>query len=371
MGQYKSILDDVNEFAKEQKKIRDEKRKILLRKNKIIEVILLAVLFILILIPTIKFCSSLKYTKYADNILYRLDYLYNDKFTLIDPQMEILDVTKTPSGKYIFSSKYGFTFKAIQSNTKITTDYPQYIYKKLVLEFIDKNPNNSIFYEDNTNNDFLAFKFGIIVNDYDDPNNEFNDFINLNKYIKGNISKYFDNDAYLYTLFIKYKNFEFGIDSPYLESNDKEYYIKQFRVKYNNYLKENTISGEFYDGDYYKPDMFIKINGTDVIDDNSFLVVSRYSFEQNDYIVNIGRLEKYIKDFCEISRATNGKLVSLTYNGKHYLFAPNNEVDNMITENKVPYEWTISQIEDFFNASVTYDYDEKVININIGNIEGS
>ena len=50
MGQYRSILDDFNEFAEEQKKIRNEKRNILLRKNKMIELVLVGIVVMLIMI---------------------------------------------------------------------------------------------------------------------------------------------------------------------------------------------------------------------------------------------------------------------------------------------------------------------------------
>ena len=61
----------------------------------------------------------------------------------------------------------------------------------------------------------------------------------------------------------------------------------------------------------------------------------------------------------------SGKLLSFIYKGQKYILDPDLNLKSEIKGNKVPYEWTISKLAEFFDGEAKYDYENKTINLNI------
>lgn len=60
-----------------------------------------------------------------------------------------------------------------------------------------------------------------------------------------------------------------------------------------------------------------------------------------------------------------GKLISFIYKGKEYILDSNLNLKSEIKGNKVPYEWTISKLVEFFDGEVEYDYENRIINLSL------
>ena len=121
--------------------------------------------------------------------------------------------------------------------------------------------------------------------------------------------------------------------------------------------------------DYYKPEEFIVcVNGKNVkINRNNqdINVFSTYSIKKGDYFIQLHYIIKNMKNVDDYEFNQSGKLLSFIYKGQKYILDPDLNLKSEIKGNKVPYEWTISKLAEFFDGEAKYDYENKTINLNI------
>ena len=118
--------------------------------------------------------------------------------------------------------------------------------------------------------------------------------------------------------------------------------------------------------EYYRPfQMNVIVNGNSVstnVNGKEFQNFAHYNINKKDYEIRFGDVMNYLNCLDKIDRKANGAIVSFTYDGKILYFEDSKETK--VKGNKVPYMWTIKMFEDFFDAEIIYDYDNKRIYIN-------
>ena len=118
---------------------------------------------------------------------------------------------------------------------------------------------------------------------------------------------------------------------------------------------------------FYKPkDLRLIVDGVKCVKNvgsSTIDVAINYDYMKKDYMTNFSNIIDKLNCLKEYKREYNGKLSYINYKGRLYYF------DNIqkITRNKIPYVWTMKMIQDFFDAEIIYDLDNKTIYINTGN----
>lgn len=372
----KDITEKFKEYNEINKKIRDEERKKRLLKIKIFNIIrhlVIAFIVFICIYPIFKEAKEYKDVFFTYNIVEQLDYMYNGDFTIVSP---IVDENNrvTPNGLYIIKdNKNNIEFNAYKRGSNLITDYDQYLYKKYILEYLEKNKIEHIYYEDskqeNTNEDLYAIKFGIAIDSFDDIDNAVEQLMKLCKFVNKKVSKHLDFESIKYMPIIKLNDFE-GYLSQDVTYYDSAYYISKIKTEYVNFIKSNNINDEKITKDifeqFYKPkDLRLIVDGVKCVKNvgsSTIAVAINYDYMKQDYTTNFGNIIDKLNCLEEYKRGYNGKLIYINYKGRLYYF------DNIqkITRNKIPYEWTMKMIEEFFDAEITYDLDNKTIYINTG-----
>ena len=80
-------------------------------------------------------------------------------------------------------------------------------------------------------------------------------------------------------------------------------------------------------------------------------------------MVNLGQIMDKMKCIEEYKKENTGKSKYIIYKGNTYYFDDIKEISG----NHIPYEWTITMIQDFFDVDVEYNYDNKIITISTNN----
>ena len=273
----------------------------------------------------------------------------------------------------------GIIFNAYKSNSILKTDYDQYLIKKYVQEYIKNKKKSNIIcneeiYQYNGVN-LIKFRFGIKVENYHQIDEAVNELLKINNYINTNAKKVFTSATmpvpiYYPQIYLNDFTGEIGHD---IEFYDENYYIQKVKIDYVNYLKNNNI----VDNDipekeieiYYKPNELIVYNDGQRVKYNSsnrdWDVSAIYNIKKKDYCVQLHFVIKYIKSIESYEISRNGQLTSFKYNGKKYILDSDLNMKSEINGNKVPYEWTISSMIEFFKGSVEFDYKNGKLYLNI------
>lgn len=373
----KDITEKLKEYNEINKKIRDEERKKRLLKIKIFNIIKYLVIAFIVSVciyPIFKEAKEYKDVFFTYNIVEQLDYMYNGDFTIVSPIVDE-NSTVTPNGLYIIKdNKNNIEFNAYKKGSNLITDYDQYLYKKYILEYLEKNKIEHIYYEDskqeNTNEDLYEIKFGIAIDSFDDIDDAVEQLMKLCKFVNKKVSKHLDFESIKYMPTIKLNDFE-GYLSQDVTYYDSSYYISKIKTEYVNFIKNNDINDEKITKDiiklFYKPkDLRLIVDGVKCVKNvgsSTIDVAINYDYIKKDYMTNFSNIIDKLNCLKEYKREYNGKLSYINYKGSLYYF------DNIqkIIGNKIPYEWTMKMIQDFFDAEIIYDLDNKTIYINTGN----
>ena len=371
----KDFTQSYNELKERENEARSAERNKRIRARRLYVIIrnsVIAVLVLLIIIPFFKEAGEYKNVFFTFNVVEQLDYMYNGKFVIISPTFDENDMV-TPNGLYVVKDeKNDITFNAYKHGNTLITDYDQYLYKKYTLEYIEKNKIDYIFFEDtkqqNTNEDLYWFKFGIKIDTFDDIQNSVEKIMELCKYINKKAEQHLDFEVINYKPVIIINDFE-GYMSPDITFYTSSYYTNKIKTEYVIYVKENNIKDEIITDEikklFYKPnDMKIIVNGikcVKVIGSHTIDVYPTYDYFISDYCENFDNIIDKLRCLDEYDIESNGKLKSIKYKGNIYKF----DIINEITNKKIPYRWSMSMIKDFFGAEITYDFDNKIINITI------
>ena len=366
----KDIMQRYNEYYEVNEKLRNEKRKKERRKYIIFNIVrysLIVLIILAIVYPIFKETKEYKDVFFTYNVVEQLNYMYNGDFTIISPTIEEDDY-RTPDGLYIIQdNKNLIEFKAYKQKTILTTDYDQYLYKKYILDYIEKNNIQGFFWEDakqeNVNYDLYLFKFGVKINDFSQIDESVNQLFALNKYVNKNVAKHLDFQATNYKPVIILDGFE-GYMSQDVTYHDEHYYANKIKIEYVVYLKDNgfVVDSEMIQN-YYKPsDMSLFVDGkrNEAYVGNSVVPTHPvYDYSRNDYLVNLGRIMDKMKCIEEYKKENTGKSKYIIYKGNTYYFDDIKEING----NHIPYEWTMTMIQDFFEVAVEYNFDSKTITI--------
>ena len=366
----KDIMQRYNEYYEANEKIRNEKRKKERRKYIIFNIVrysLIVFIILAIVYPIFKETKEYKDVFFTYNVVEQLNYMYNGDFTIISPTIEEDDY-RTPDGLYIIQdNKNVIEFKAYKQKTILTTDYDQYLYKKYILDYIEKNNIQGFFWEDakqeNVNYDLYLFKFGVKINDFSQIDESVNQLFALNKYVNKNVAKHLDFQATSYKPVIIIDGFE-GYMSQDVTYHDEHYYANKIKIEYVVYLKDNgfVLDSEMIQN-YYKPsDMSLFVDGkrNEAYVGNSVVPTHLvYDYSRNDYLVNLGQIMDKMKCIEEYKKENTGKSKYIIYKGNTYYFDDIKEING----NHIPYEWTMTMIQDFFEVAVEYNFDSKTITI--------
>ncbi len=366
----KDIMQRYNEYYEANEKIRNEKRKKERRKYIIFNIVrysLIVFIILAIVYPIFKETKEYKDVFFTYNVVEQLNYMYNGDFTIISPTIEEDDY-RTPDGLYIIQdNKNVIEFKAYKQKTILTTDYDQYLYKKYILDYIEKNYIQGFFWEDakqeNVNYDLYLFKFGVKINDFSQIDESVNQLFALNKYVNKNVAKHLDFQATSYKPVIIIDGFE-GYMSQDVTYHDEHYYANKIKIEYVVYLKDNgfVLDSEMIQN-YYKPsDMSLFVDGkrNEAYVGNSVVPTHLvYDYSRNDYLVNLGQIMDKMKCIEEYKKENTGKSKYIIYKGNTYYFDDIKEISG----NHIPYEWTMTMIQDFFEMAVEYNFDSKTITI--------
>lgn len=367
----KDFTQNYNELKEREAIKREEERnkkkqlraKVIIVRNSIIILIAIFVLLVLhsIISPRL---NEYKYKNLTFNILDKIQYNFNGEFEVIAPT---IDITKdvTPNVLYKIKDKNGIIFTVHRDKQFISTDYDQYLYKMYLMDYMKVNDSENIKYEDlkieRVGGEYYSLKFGVKISSYSNLDEELNKVYDLIKYIDSrakrdfkNYDIYFDTEIYLNHFTDKIKHTIFLYDT--------EYNSNKLKIDYINYLVENKIMDvdvpkEDFDK-YYRPSKMVLIMNGNTITDN----VSFYFYTMS-YAVPFTRIISSIKCIDNYVLKKDGELYSFSYKNKDYYY--DSGLNQQIKGNKVSGYWSMKMLQEFFNAEVNYDYDNKTINIKI------
>ncbi len=357
------------------KRISDEERKRRIYMQRLCRIILRFVIGTIICIAVFIFfkeANEIKNVFFTYNILEQLNYMYKGNFTIISPQIDE-NANVTPNGLYTVKAENGIVFCAYKSTSILKTDYAQYLYKKYVLDYIEKNKDANIIYEDLTqeymNTALYYFKFGIRIDSYSKIENAVDELYKLCQYINKKAKKDLDFEATFYTPYIFLNDFE-GQMTQDITNYNVEYYINKIKIDYVNYLITNSISDENVTYEdilkFYRPqELKIYVNDnlcTKASSNGIFECKAQYNINESDYCINMFYIIDLIDSLENYERNYNGALENFVYNGKKYYFDGRKK---KISRNKVPYQWTMKMLQDFFGADINYDLKNEIVKINI------
>lgn len=373
----KDFTQYYNEWKEREKEARDRERNEKIKARRLFTIMKNAIIIIVLLLLIIPFWKEAKEYKdvfFTYNVAEQLEYMYHGKFVIISPTFNKEDMV-TPNGLYMVKDeKNDITFRAYKQGNILITDYDQYLYKKYVLEYIEKNNIDFLYYEDtkqqNVNEELYWFKFGMKIESFDEIQDAVEKIMKLCQYINQKAKQHFDFEAIQYKPVIILNDFE-GYMSSDVTYYTSSYYTNKIKTEYVIYVEENHITDEDITNEiktqFYKPgNMKLIVNGIKCVTEignHTIDVNPLYDYFISDYSVNFGNIIDKLNCLEEYEVASTGKLQSIQYKGKIYQFDNINE----ITNKKIPYRWSMSMIKDFFGADIIYDYDNKTINIIISN----
>lgn len=274
-------------------------------------------------------------------------------------------------GFYCFEDENGIVFNAYKSKSNLKTDYDQYLIRKYVQEYIEKENKTNVvckeeFYKYN-GNDFFKFSFGIKINSYSQIEESVRELVEINKYINKRAKDIFTSATMPVPIYYPeiYLNEFIGEIGHDIEYYDAEYYTKKVKIDYINYLYKNNVEDANVSKEdmvnYYKPEQLVVYNNGKKIKINrsnrDIEVFASYRIKKNDYCIQLHFIIESIEavDNYEINNV--GQLVSFVCNGKKYILDSDLNMKSEIKGNKVPYEWTASNLVEFFGGNVEYDYE--------------
>ncbi|MBQ9314490.1 MAG: hypothetical protein IJ220_05800 [Clostridia bacterium] len=376
----KDFTQYYNELKEQERFIREEernkkmmiKRKADLKKKGII-CFLLILVSIFIIRPIIQSMREYKQDNATFNILAKMNYQFKGKFEVVSPKIDTQREI-TPNGLYQMKDQKGNIFNVYKKGSSIYTDYSSYLYKEYVLDYITKNDIQNIIYKEYTTKlnggDYFRFDFGIELKEYHQLDLAIEkDIIPLMKYLERRCQKDFGNEAINFAVNIYLNEFQEKI--YYYEYNyyDINYFKNKIKVKYITYLFDNDIIDKNVSTvemqTYHRPDeLVLFVNGSCSINSVNGIHFNNHAilhYDTMEYVVNIHNIIELMNCFNEIKYLPTEELYSFNYHGKIYYH--NRHLFQKIKGNQIPSEWTIKMIEDFFDVTITYDYDNKTINI--------
>lgn len=278
-------------------------------------------------------------------------------------------------GFYCFKDENGIIFNAYKKDSNLKTDYDQYLIKEYVKEYKEKeNKKNIICTEENYSYngiDFFKFRFGIKIDSYQQIEEVVKELMEIDKYINKKAKKIFTSatmpvPVYYPEIYLNDFTGEIGHDIEYY---DATYYTKKIKIDYINYLHKYNIEDINVSKEdmlnYYKPKTLTVYNNGKKVkinrNNHNINVYTSYFIKKSDYAINLHYIIETIEAVDSYNINNIGQLVSFVYNGKQYILDSDLNLKSEIKGSKVPYEWTISNLVDFFDGSVEYDYESENI----------
>ena len=372
----KDFTQSYNELKEREKEARSIERNKRIKARRLYVIIrnsIIAVLLLSIIIPILKKMGDFRKENFTYNVMDKIDFHFKGKFEIISPTIdENQDVM--PDGYYTVKDQNGIIFKVRKRKTTISTDYDYYLYRMYILDYINNNSIDYITYESKENdmdsNSFFSFNYGIRLNSYNNIDNEINNkVISLIKYMEKRCKKDFDFEAIGFKTNV-YLN-DFSVPIYYYEYNlqGKETIFNKIKVEYINYLIDNHITdtnvSEVDIQKYYKPnELKVLVNNmpsTHVSMSSEYDNYAHFDYDKMDYRINLYAVIKSLNNIEYTTSSITGYLVSFNYNGTTYSLDGNLYLERK--GKRFSYTWTIQMLQDFFNAEINYDYDNKTINI--------
>ena len=372
----KDITEQYNEFKQREKMIRDEIRNKKQVREGMLNFIKYFFIVIAILVVTIIVCRPiLKILEdYKGHFIFdineKMSESFSGKFEILSPDTAIDNSNNNVI--YEIKDKNGIIFKAKNSNSFLITDYDQYLYKKYVTEYIkNKKVSNVILKDDEFELDsgrkFFKFKFGIKIDSYEQIDKIINNDVNeLFEYINKRAKRDFKDYPLDFTIEI-YLN-DFTVEVKSYEKNDcgNEYCINKVKVNYIRYLANNNLQDDnVIEQDYEKynkaEQMKVVINGN-----SPLYPYAQLDYGKMDYWVELYIVADYMNCFENYKKNIATYITQFKYKGKNYYL--NDDLSMEVKGNKFSNQWTMKMLEDFFDAEISYDYDNKTINIIIPNV---
>lgn len=171
-----------------------------------------------------------------------------------------------------------------------------------------------------------------------------------------------EKEIYGYVIFIIYGDYWGGFGQSE-ENLNYDNLLAKAKNDYITYLKDNNLSTlEIPYSDtktYYRPQ-----NLQLIINDEKLEVNGQVKYNENIREYEILYFQKVVNSIEGIEKIKydRGNAVQIRYNGNIYNIHCNN---NVLKDRNIPSTCRISYLEELFNANVRYDYDNKLIYINI------
>ena len=221
-------------------------------------------------------------------------------------------------------------------------------------KFVPKESYYKINEEDEP--EFLKYELLISVKNYEGFDETILNCYKMLEYLK-------DKSIYGYTILINYNNYMSGIGQGD-EKLDYSFLLKREKNNYIRYLINNKLSTKEIPSadmqDIYRPEyLTVILNGKTL--DKEYQV--RYDDGLCEYEVQM--LPKFVENIPSVEKlkySTTGLVNEIKYNNNVYKL---HYTSREAKDNSIPYICRISYLQHYFNAEVKYDYNGKIIYINI------
>lgn len=368
---YESIRNDRKENLK--KKVLKNK----LRQNIVYGVLAVAVFTFLFLVVFIicREAYEIKNELYTYNIMEQLNYYYKDKFTILFPEDIDLKDNLTPNGKYVIKSEKGIEFNAYKDEAMLSTDYLEKLCQMYFDEWMKEYKCENIKSIGSVKNykgvDLSEFVIEVQFDNFYAIEDSIAKLEKVIDYINKKLDKVVNHFNYSYNIVLELNDFKqecsISMDS-FVSKNVSE----KFKIDYVNYLEiNNEVDENVNDIDiekYYKPstlNVYLNV-GDDVENLKNYKVEvnAKYDVNFGDYRLSMVRIVSKFNNIEKCEARLDGSIMNFKYNGKKYKFSDDAYGITEIKGKLVPYEWNIKMIEQFFNAEVIYDLDNRRVIIN-------
>lgn len=320
--------------------------------------------FIIIFLGTILYWRGI-HRQLDPDIIGNLESIYNEKFTIISEGRNGNAITYKMSPE----SNNKIVFTAYKNGGNVSDDYQSRAYKYFVENIIDEDIRKELVVD--SREDTIYGEKILYYNTYLEPNN----FGKIDECVE-NIYKIREKaeqqkqTVYLYITtcsMIKINNYHSQIQ--YTNGDSLENLKIQEKYAYINFVKQNNLD----DTDIPKEELenhkplylHAIVNGESMQERIGETLEAFYSAEYNpvekEYKINLASLFKCSEKF-NTHRNLSGTIDYFKYNGKKYKVAYGT---SKAKGNSIPLECYVTYLQQYFDANIKFDYDNKIIYIEL------
>lgn len=292
-----------------------------------------------------------------------IEAIYGEKFNILEERHKDKLIIYKLSPK----SNKNIEFSAYKQGASTNEDYTSQAYKYFVENILDEEVRNKLTINSQINTingeSFLTYSAAL------EPANfgQIEEYTELMWKIR-KIGEKQNKRVYSYITtcsMIKIGNYYSSIQYANSDLQDLK---KKEKYQYINYLKENNLYTDSIpkeELEKYKPQYLHEVVNGKEVEESEILAENAYCAEYDEtideYTVNLINMLRYLEG-VKLNKALTGEINSFEYNGKEYKI---NYLIHEVEGKTFPIRCKISYLEEYFNANIEYDYENKKIYINI------